>query len=339
MKYLPTIALLLALCLLPTSLSTDIYGCKPGQAPIFDGNNKVKQCQNCQPGTYQSDYDGGQYFCFLCSGLNYTDTEGATQCKECKSGTIPSENNDKCESCPANTFINLNPYYSLYTCEQCPPGTTSKAGEGVCNNGAEFQWTIQDGYFAPTADAKAQAKKNLNIVLSSSAALSDKTGQFVYSAINAIFGNKVNTLLSLKKVSAGAKEVWQAWTKVGWADAPSSEFEAFPDNTTLQAAFQVTGQLIVNMLSSPTVSTGLDKKLLSNVTSFVQNVNPKAQISCRWDFSGSPCKYAVSDMDLYIMTNELTNIAEGFQNNDFRQVGEAFGLIIRGVISSGGVSH
>ena len=184
-----------------------------------------------------------------------------------------------------------------------------------------------------------QAEKNLNNVLSSSAALSNKTGLFIYSAINAIFDKQINALLSLKSLPAGAKEAWQAWTKVSWLDKQDYESITndgtgrWPDNSTLQAALQATGQLVLNVLSLPSISTDLDKKLRENVTSFVEDVNPKVSI-VYWLGEPEDMFIYQSGDKYYTIEHEIVNIMDGFKNNDFRQIGEAFGLLVNGVMSS-----
>ena len=263
-------------------------------------------------------------------GLNYTDLTGATQCKTCKSGSIPTQSGDKCDKCPAGTFSIL-PKYGIATCEACPFATTSKAGSAQCNNGGDFNWLTGYGYVSLTTLKNTQAHKNLNKTIADPARLINNTGIFLYSVVNGIFDKQIEALENLETAPKGAKEAWQAWGKVDWRGYTKSKPDRWPDNSTLLNAIETTGTLLVNVLSTSNALAGVNPGQINKVFQFTSKVNPAATITYLAGFLGDFISYASGERYSSI-ENEITNIQNGFAGNDFRQVGEAFGILIREVM-------
>ena len=318
--------------LLQGALSRDKYGCSVGSAPAFDYvTTYFKECQPCPTGMYQvtNTVDGeDQNVCLYCVDLQYSDVKGATECKTCHAGSIPNHFvGDSCNECPAGTFSIMPTNGLAPLCADCPYGSTSEAGSAYCNNGNFFSWLTGYGYVPLSADQNTEVQKNLKETLADTNKLSTHTGIFLYSAVTGIFGNQIEALENFDAAPTGSEEAWQAWQSIDWQSNQYLKENA----SALKATLQATGELVMNVLSSSSDVGELDQNQVSKVSEFVKNVNPSATISYSPGYLGDFIRYKTEDNSASI-ENEIVNIQNGLAYSDFRQVGEAYGILVREVM-------
>ena len=189
-----------------------------------------------------------------------------------------------------------------------------------------------NGYLPLTTDKSAQANKNLEAMLTDDSTLAKNSGAFLFSAINAIFGKEIEALTQPSSPPLGSHDAWQAWSEVNWlrgADWATNNAVRWPDTTTIKAALQATGQMIVDLLNTANVVSGIDKD--NNMICFVNDKNPAAVISFIPGFGGDGVQYVSGDIKELIQ-NGISDIENGIASNDFKQVGAGFGAIVKQVL-------
>ena len=326
MKLTLSLALVLCSFILQGALTDDKYGCGAGYEPIFDNvNYKFEKCQICPVGTYQASgcFGDNENCCEYCMGNDYSDVQGATQCKTCTPGSIANKDRNECTQCPAGTFQTITRTYGFASCEACPFATDSNAGSTQCSNGEVLNWFTGYGYTGLEDGDKAKAQQTIKKTLADPALLASNVDIFLYSAINAIFNERIENLVTFGNAPEGSAEMLQAWGEIDWI--------VNLDLTNLKDALQATGQLLVNAYNAPDALPRVKSLNMDEVVSFVEKVNPAATLQYMQGYTGDFISYQEGG-NFDSIELEVTNIENGFVNNDFRQIGEAFGLVIRTVM-------